>query len=106
MFIGILNTPRFRNTRNRQQIACEVARQQLNVKNTLNQSRNITRSSYLQSAFNSHRFNRKVSIREYNTCNFNNSNCGVYPYPSKPIPTKVNQFGVFSGGSGRMLSNF
>jgi hypothetical protein len=106
MHIGILNTPRFRNTRNQQEIACLEARQKPNVKNTLNHSANISRSSYLQSAYNSHRFQSKISVRKHNTCNFDSSNCGIFPYPTTQIPTKTNQFGVFIGGSGRMLRNF
>lgn len=106
MFVGTLNTPRYRNTRINQQIACKEARQKNNIKNTLNQSKNVSRSSYLQSAYNSHRFQQKLNVRQYNTCNFNVSNCGIFPYPSKPIPTKTNQFGVFVGGSRRMPTNF
>jgi hypothetical protein len=106
MHIGILNTPRFRNTRNQQQIACLEARQLPNTKSTLNNSRFISRASYLQSAYNSHRFQRKISVKEYNTCDNNANKCGVYPYPNKQIPIEVNQFGVFVGGKTRMPSNF
>lgn len=103
---GMLNTPRFRNTRNQQQIACLEARQTSNVKSTLNQSRLISKASYLQSAFRNHRFQQKISVKQYNSCDYNASNCGNYPYPKKQLPIKTNQFGVFSGGSGRMASNF
>lgn len=106
MGIGILNTPRFRNTRNIAEIECLEARQKPNVKNTLNRYSAASRAAYLQSAYNSHVFQEKISIRKFNTCNFNSSNCGIFPYPEKPIPTTVNQFGVFSGGSGRMANNF
>jgi hypothetical protein len=106
MHIGILNTPRYRKTRNEQEIECLEARRKPNVKSTLNQSRHISKSSYLQSAYNTHKFQQKISVRQFNTCNFSKKNCGTFPYPSKQIPTKVNQFGVFSGGSDRMLTNF
>lgn len=106
MLYGMLNTPRYRNTRNQQQIACFEARQAQNIKNTLTNGVHISRASYLQSAFNNHRFQQKISVRQYNSCNFNPSNCGTYPYSNKQLPIETNQFGVFSGGSGRMASNF
>lgn len=106
MHIGILNTPRFRSTRNQQEIACLLARQKPNVKNMLNHSAAFSRAAYLQNAYGSHRFQQKITVRAYNTCNNNPSNCGTFPYPQTQLPTKVNQFGVFVGGSGRMSSNF
>lgn len=104
--MGMLNTPRYRNTRNQQEIACFLARQKSNVKNTLNHSATISRAAYLQGAYNSHRFQSKITVREYNTCNYSTSSCGTFPYPPSQLPTKVNQFGIFVGGRGRMATNF
>lgn len=104
--IIMLNTPRYRNTRAKQRVDCIEARKAPNVKTTLNESRHISRASYLNSAFNIHRFQQKISVAKYNSCNNNASNCGVYPYPKEQLPIKPNQFGVFVGGTGRMASNF
>jgi len=106
MHVGILNTPRFRNTRNQQQIACFSARQSPNIKTVSTSSGTMSRAAYLQSAYNANRFQRTITVRQQNTCDNDPANCGTFPYPNQQIPTTVNQFGVFSGGKRKMIGNF
>lgn len=102
----LLNTPRHRNTRAINNLICIEPLSQPNIKNTLNNSRYISYANYLHLAYKIHKYDTLITVRDYNTCGGNATNCGRFPYPNTPIPTKVNQFGTFLGGTKRMLKNF
>lgn len=102
----MLNTPRHRNTRLKQGFKCIDSLKQYNVKNTLNSSKNISYANYLHLAYKIHHYDRLITVRDYNTCGGDVNNCGRFPYPNQQLPTHINQFGVFVGGTGRMIANF